>query len=559
MILYEKENISIIPVSNENGIEIYNLPGKGKYKWTEELRGVFSTWVPLGGRDHSFRQWWFPNCSTSVYQCGSPLLSTFDQEGKNRVTVALSDTVMRSNLTVSVDDLNQRDEIIFTVESSKENVLLYVDRRGVYYCQAIDEAGEWMRSFLPGGQIPIPLYAELPLYSSWYNFHQEPEQYLLEKELKLASETGFKTFILDDGWQFEGENTGAYQKCGDWEVAKDKFPDFKGFCDKVHSYGIKMLLWFAVPFVGYESAEYERLKDKFAFDHPAFGAAVLDIRYPVIRKHIMDILLRYVNDYGIDGFKLDFIDAFNMEADHLPPYNDEMDVRTLDEAAVILMDEIYAKMTEIDKDFLFEFRQNYVGAAIVNRCNMLRVADCAADPITNRIGIAALRLLNGRTAIHSDMLLWGKCESALNCKRQLLNIMFSVPQISVRLTEIKEEQLELVRSFVKYYTENREILMHGRFTAYHPELNYPVMCAETDEKKITVLHGEPLFTPAGKREDVFNDTSYDHIVSSGGNGFDYEIFDMYGRPVSAGTAPSGPQKLPVPRGGMIKINGDAGL
>ena len=56
MILYEKENISIDPVSNENGIEIYKLIGKGKYRWTEELRGVFSTWVPLGGRDHSYRQ-----------------------------------------------------------------------------------------------------------------------------------------------------------------------------------------------------------------------------------------------------------------------------------------------------------------------------------------------------------------------------------------------------------------------------------------------------------------------------------------------------------------------
>lgn len=552
MIFYETGNINIEPVSSENGIDIYKLPGAGKYKLIEELRGVFTTWVPLGGRDHSIRQWWFPNASDSVYQCGSPVLSTMDQEGVNRVTAALSDTFSRSHLTVSVDDLNQRDEIIFTVETQSVDTFLRVDRRNIHYCQSIDEAGKWMRSFLPDGQIPVPLNAELPLYSSWYNFHQEPEQYLLEKELKLASEMGFKTFILDDGWQFEGENTGAYQKCGEWNVAKDKFPDFKGFCDKVHSYGIKMLLWLAVPFVGFESPEYARLKDKLAFDHPAFGAAVLDIRYPDIREHIMNILLRFVNDYGVDGFKLDFIDAFNMAADHLPPYNDNMDVKTLDQAAVLLMDEIYAKMTEINKDFLFEFRQNYIGASIVNRCNMLRVADCAADPVTNRIGIAALRLLNKGTAIHSDMLLWGKKESPLNCQRQLLNIMFSVPQISVRLTEIPEEQLELVRLFVKYCNENRDVLLHGRFTAYHPESNYTVMCAETDDKKITVLHGEPLFTPVNTREDVFNNTAYDYIVSTGDDRFDYEIFDMYGRLVSSGKASGAPQKFDVPRGGMLR-------
>ncbi|MBO4422673.1 MAG: alpha-galactosidase [Clostridia bacterium] len=540
------------PLSVSDGIEIYKLPYSGKYKWIEELRGVFSTWTPLGGRDHSIRQWWFPNASSSVYQCGSPLISTMDQEGINRVTVALSDTFSRSTLTVSVDDLNQRDEMIFTVETQGEGALLRVDRRPVYYCDAISEAGEWMRSFLPDGQIPVPDNAELPLYSSWYNFHQEPEQYLLEKELELAAKIGFKTFILDDGWQFEGENTGAYQKCGEWKLAKDKFPDFKGFCDRVHGFGIKILMWFAVPFVGYDSPEYDRLKDKFAFDHPAFGAGVLDIRYPDIRRHIMDILMRYVKDYGVDGFKLDFIDAFNMDADHIPPYNDEMDVRTLDGAAVLLMDEIYATMTDIDKDFLFEFRQNYIGASIVNRCNMLRVGDCAADPVTNRVGITALRLVNGGTAIHSDMLLWGKCESTLNCQRQLLNIMFSVPQISVRLTEIPKEQFELVRRFVKYWTDNRDVLLHGRFTAYHPESNYTVITAETDEKKITVLHCEPLFTPAGKREDVLNDTAYDYIVPSTEDEFGYEIFDLYGNVTEAGVY-GGQRRLNVPRGGMLKI------
>ena len=552
MIEYTGRKEKLEPVSVSGDIEYYRLPYPGKYKWIEELRGVFSTWGPLNGRDHSIRQWWFPNAVASVYQCGTPLISTMDQEGVNRVTVALSDTFSRSALTVSVDDLNQRDEIIFTAETQGEGALLRVDRRAVDYCDAISEAGEWMRSFLPDGQIRVPDNAELPLYSSWYNFHQEPEQYLLEKELELASKLGFKTFILDDGWQFEGKNTGSYQLCGEWNLAKDKFPDFKGFCDKLHSFDIKILMWFAVPFVGFDSPEYVRLKDKIAFDNKPFGAGVLDIRYPAMRKHIIDFLLRYVNDYGVDGFKLDFIDAFNMDADHLPPFNDEMDVKTLDGAAVLLMDEIYATMTEINPDFLFEFRQNYVGASIVNRCNMLRVADCAADPITNRVGIVALRLVNGGTAIHSDMLLWGKCESPLNCQRQLLNIMFSVPQISVRLTEIPKEQFELVRLFVKYWTENRDVLLHGKFRAYHPESNYTVMTAETDKKKITVLHADPLFTPAGKNEDIFNDTAYDYMVSSTDDKFNYMIYDLYGNVTETGVSGK-ERRLNVPRGGMLKI------
>ena len=552
MIRSEGSNTEVHPVSAQDGIEIYKLPGPGKYRWSEELKGFFTTWTPLGGRDHSIRQWWSPNVSEAVYQCGSPVLSTLDAEGVNRVTAALSDSFSRSRLTVSVDDLNQRDEVIFTVEVSGQDVLLRVDRRQTDYCRAIGDAGEWMRSFLKGGQIPVPDNAELPLYSSWYSFHQEPEQYLLEKELEAAAKTGFKTFILDDGWQFDGKNTGDYRKCGEWTVAKNKFPDFKGFCQRVHSFGMKMVVWFAVPFVGFESKEYARFKDKIAFKNEGLGAGILDIRYPEIREHILTVLERFALDYGIDGFKLDFIDVYNASADNIPPYHDSMDAKTLDSAAAYLMDEIYARMTGIREDFMFEFRQNYVGAQIVNRCNMLRVGDCAADPITNRIGIAALRLLNGGTAIHSDMLLWGKRESPLNCRRQLLNILFSVPQISVRLTEIPGYQLELIRRYTEYWTENRNILMHGAFRALRPESNYTVMSAEDEDKKITVLHGEPLFTPSGKCEDVFNDTACDFIVSSGG-AFEYEIYDMFNDMLCGGKTDGRACSLDVPRGGMLRI------
>ena len=564
MIIHEESKKALTPVSAENGIEIYRLTGAGTYRWTEELRDAFYSWTPLGGRDHSLRQWWFPNAAEAMYQFGSPLIATVDPEDRNCVTAALSDTVSRSKLTVSVDDLNQKDEILFSVrieESSRvkrgEEVLLRIDRRKIDYCRAVSEAGEWMRSFLPGGQVRVPDNAELPLYSSWYNFHQEPDGQLLEKELELAAQMGFRTFILDDGWQFEGKNTGDYYKCGDWSVARDKFPDFKRFCDKVHSLGIKMLLWFPVPFAGYATEDYRRLKDKIAYNSDAFRAGVLDVRYPEVRAYIIGIYERFVKEYGIDGLKLDFIDAFRADPSKVAPFAEGMDVEDLDAAAVILMDEIYAKLTAANPDFLFEFRQCYIGAAIVNRCNMLRVADCAADSATNRVGIAALRLVNGGTAIHSDMLLWGKRESPLNCARQLMNIMFSVPQISVRLTEIDSAQLAVLDNYIKYWTANRDLLLHGRFRALRPDANYTVMSSESDNKKITVLSGEPLFEACGKTEDVFNNTSCDYIVCAGGTGdpFEYEIYDLYGRPAGSGTVPAGAQalKLDVPKGGRLSI------
>ena len=45
--------------SQEKDVEYYRLPGVGTYTWIEPLKGVYGTWGPLNGRDHSIRQWWF--------------------------------------------------------------------------------------------------------------------------------------------------------------------------------------------------------------------------------------------------------------------------------------------------------------------------------------------------------------------------------------------------------------------------------------------------------------------------------------------------------------------
>lgn len=50
-----------------------------------------------------------------------------------------------------------------------------------------------------------------------------------------------------------------------------------------------------------------------------------------------------------------------------------------------------------------------------------------------------LRLTSGDTAVHSDMLEWSSRGPRLKRRAQLLNVIFSVPQISVRLADLPEE------------------------------------------------------------------------------------------------------------------------
>ena len=559
MIKSLNNNTELEAFAQEGGVEYYRIPGVGNYSWVEELKGVAGTWYPMGGRDHSFRQWWFPNTQESVFEAGAPVMCVYDYENKNIITAALSDSVKRTKISASVDDLNQRDEILLKVEiiddglfqQPDHEIILRVDKRPLEYYDAVAEACDWMRSFLKK-LIPIPEDARVPLYSSWYNFHQEPEQKLLTEELKVAAEMGFRTVILDDGWQFEGKNTGDYYKCGDWHVALDKFPDFKKFVDDVHSFGMKLMVWFPVPFAGFATEDYRRFKDKMAFDIDWMRAGVYDVRYKELRDYIAGTYEKFVDDFGIDGLKLDFVDAWGTTTD-VPPKNDDMDHERLFDAVRTLMDEIYDKMTARDPDFLFEFRQVYVGPEIVNHCNMLRVADCAADSVTNRIGIGSLRIVNGATAIHSDMLLWGKKESPVNCMRQMLNIMFSVPQISVLLTKVPGDQKLAVKRFVDYWSENRDVLLDGKFRAVDPGANYSLMSAEKDGKKITVLYSTSEVELTACAEDVWNNTFKNYIVVSCAPGKDYAVFDWRGDKIGCGVTAGTIQKIAVPAGGMVKF------
>ena len=52
---------------------------------------------------------------------------------------------------------------------------------------------------------------------------------------------------MDDGWQTLDSNRG-YAYAGDWDP--ERIPEMKDFVARSHEAGVKVLLWYAVPFVG---------------------------------------------------------------------------------------------------------------------------------------------------------------------------------------------------------------------------------------------------------------------------------------------------------------------
>jgi alpha-galactosidase len=321
---------------------------------------------------------------------------------------------------------------------------------------------------------------------------------------------------------------------------------------------MKLTVWFTVPFIGVKSPLFETFRGKYLYiDRGLLQAGTLDIRYPEIRRIILANYRRFLTEYDIDGFKFDFIDSFYPGAEAAPYDPAVMDCPTVGEAVRKLLEEITEELGAIKPDLLYEYRQNYVGPAVNRFGNMLRVGDCAYDANVNRIGTVDLRLLHYPVAVHSDMLFWAPSESLILCAKQLLGVMFSVPQISVLLTESTEEQKELIRAFLAYWVANREILLHGAFMPERPEANYPVIVAEGADKQIAVLYGERSFRVGEKPCDVFADCGEDPLILE--NMTDQrktvEIYDRFGS-FFLGTeelAPHTVRTIALPRAGMARI------
>ena len=558
-------------VSSADGIDLCRLtvvfpedtvPTPVTVSWEEEMVNILSVWNPTGGRHRAIHQWFGATQNHSRFCFGAPILCTVGEGGINTQTVAVSDVCGPVNLSFCVKDLDQRYTVGYSASfftGSCNAVREYtadirIDCRAIPYYDSILSVSGWWAEY--GHTIPAcPPAAEDALYSSWYNFHQAPDGAKLLADLEVASGLGFRTVILDDGWQFAGPSTGDYSLCGEWQVSPDKFPDFKAFTDGVHSLGMKLMVWFSVPFVGYDSPVYRRFEGKYLYNSDGMRAGILDPRYPEVRAYIKDTYKRFLRDYDIDGFKLDFIDSFH-PGDLTAAPSDEMDCAVVDDAVRLLLLEIEEELAEIKPDLLYEYRQNYIGPAINRFGNMLRVGDCAYDALTNRIGIVDLRLLGYPVAVHSDMLFWSVKESDLLCAKQLLNILFGVPQISVILGDSTASRRKLLKHYLDYWTANRDILLHGTFRPMQPELNYTSVTAEGAEKSITVLYADLPYTWDGKDCDVFLGGEKDGLIfeNPSDRTLRAEWCDCFGEVQGSVTVAAGSiVRIPVPCTGMVSI------
>ena len=398
--------------------------------------------------------------------------------------------------------------------------------------------------------------ARLPMFSSWYCYHQDVHADVLEAECRLAKAMGMHTVIVDDGWQ-NADSSGGYGYTGDWKVFAGKIPDMKAHVAKIHAMGLKYILWYSVPFVGYHAELYKRFENQLLYHMDGLSCGVLDPRFPDVREYLIGVYETAMRAWDLDGFKLDFIDCFRaQENDAVRP---GMDFSCVQEATERLMLDVVERLRAIKPDVMLEFRQSYTGPMMRRFGNMFRVGDCAMDIATNRIGIADIRMLAGSSAVHSDMLAWGAQESAEDAALQLLNSIFGVIQFSMILSTLSEEHRRMSKFWLEFAQTHVDTLQKGAFVPHEPHFLYPVIEAIGEEEAIVGVYMRDKIVHLPKKETVYllNATKDAHLYVR----LDallcaqVTVQNTLGETVceKAVDLSAGVQTLEVPRSGMIKL------
>ncbi|MBQ8510013.1 MAG: alpha-galactosidase [Clostridia bacterium] len=526
--------------------------------WTCDDIGVNVSWSPSGFLNKIIRPNWGGFTESSAMS-SAPVFSNVGYDDSNRLTIACSDPKNRVRIRSGVIEENARlsNTVVINVDCAIDHYKaeIRLDTRDIPFYKAVEDVAKWWETFEGLEPTNVPDTARQPLYSAWYSFHQQIDVPRIIEECRYFGALGCKAIIIDDGWQTD-DNSRGYAYCGDWEVAASKIPDMKAFVDAVHETGLKFMLWYSVPFVGIHSKAYERFKDKTLANVGMGGTYVLDPRYPDVREYLIGIYKKAVLDWGLDGFKLDFIDSFRQSAE----VKEGMDYVSVYDAVDRLMKDVISTLKELNPDILIEFRQSYIGPLMRTFGNMLRAADCPNDSYSNRVRTLALRMTSGNTAVHSDMVMWSYNEPVELAAFQLNHILFAVPQISVLHDKMPEDHAKMVGYYLSVWEKYRSVLLDGEmlYKGYAADYNYA--SARKDNTQVGAVYSgriaylehptdEIVLVNASMNKDILIDSSF-------GGYYSYTITDCMGNEVSAGKIVLGgaPAKISVPVSGYITLN-----
>jgi len=218
-----------------------------------------------------------------------------------------------------------------------------------------------------------PPDAHRPEWCAW-GYGRDFTKAQILKTLPLVKKLGFGWVTIDDGWQ---------DNLGDWDPDRVKFPggekDFEAFIDSIHSYGLKVRIWWCP--VAAQDSSYgaaccpDRMKEfgmgiqsRLAAGHPDWflldtngrrvqvswwNAYTICPALPQVKEYYRAFVRRAIAQWKIDGFKMDGQNlnevprCYNRSHNHTSPMESARGVPEF-------FEDIYRTATRLNPSFLVQ-------------------------------------------------------------------------------------------------------------------------------------------------------------------------------------------------------------
>jgi alpha-galactosidase len=489
---------------------------------------------------------------------GIPFAALFHRSGEGRYAFGFVDQLAETDLSCTLSESSRnyhfhwRKPLPADAGRCQETFFVSCARRPwpellALYRRAVD--AEW-----PQPRLAVPECAYDPVFCSWTAIHHDVSQEWVLRNARLAADLGFGTWLTDDGWFTDKASFADYRYTGDWQPCAAKFPDFAGHVRAVQALGLRYVLWVGPFMVGDESWAAERYAHLLHAHDDRLHYSQLSPWYAATGALVGDLLERLIEDYRLDGLKLDFIDAVKPGA---RPSN--ADYATLGAGLYTALCEAVERIAARHPSLLIELRSRYTNLAARRYGNLYRASDVPFNFAWNRWQATMLRLLVPDRAVHLDPAIWHPQDSDENVAVHLINLVCSVPMVSIELDSYPQSHIDLVRHWIAFYQAHRQALVHGRFEPLLRLGHVPLIRFGSADETIVGVYEDFAFTlEAGPLPLwLLNATTrpYLEVLPGGIQGLHQVTrYDKFGHclGVSLVTFPVG--RLPVEAGGYLRID-----
>ncbi len=444
------EAISLTPALDEKRVKLrINIP----------IIDIQSYWIPKNRTPENRIPWVIESQSSA--QCNFPFLAFLNSAQQNRCSIGLSNLKDDTLITAKMNQEKCQYEITITIAVTPETVPfeVVVNRRDQPWTRCL---GDWRETL----KLPLPTFPEAawqPVFCSWYAVHAAVTQSWVEQNAQLASELGFGTLIIDDGWCFDEMKrvtpttlTDWYELIGDWELSTQKFPDFANHVQRVRALGLNYMLWVTPILIGAKSKLYQEIKDSVSGDYHE-GCYCFDPQHEAAGQVVIEKISRLMKDYYLDGLKIDFLDSV--------PTNPE---QPRGQETHKFIAALSAAIRAHKSDALIEFRQSYATIGMLPFATQFRAGDVPFDFIDNFQRLAQIRMsLGDRVPVHADPAYWHPNETPENISRHLMASLVGVPMVSMDLNKLTKPEKTIITSWLAFYQKHLDTFKNGRW-----DINY---------------------------------------------------------------------------------------